>query len=226
MDRQQLILAGTIVSVLGIMCIFLTWLDFYYEDYYKVVDYSYNGISIVTSGDFTDPDGIFYEAGKLGVYMPLLISAAFLGMVLRFLIQVHRPYSSDVTVSGILIILGSVYFMFWTDPGSVSTSSYYVSGGFGFGPMATLALAIACIGIAHSIDRTPERTSYRRYSQYPAGNGSIYRMEERPKQEGNFRYCPNCGCLLTEEESGKSFCKYCGASLEALRPREEGPPSV
>ncbi len=60
MDKAQLVLAGTIVSLIGCLTVMLIWVDIYYEDYYSYIEFKYSGISLITSGDFTNPDGLLY----------------------------------------------------------------------------------------------------------------------------------------------------------------------
>lgn len=209
MEKSQLSIVGSIVALIGCLTILLTWCEIDVEGILSL-HYSYTGVTLITSGDFTDPNGIFYESGKLGVYTPVLITIAFLCMALRFFAKVKRTYFKDVVASGILIIIGSLYMVYWVGTGSSHTTTYVETHGFGAGPIVAIIVAIAGIIIARAIDNAETVNKTARNPQVQSYNGAP--SVEQPKY---FKYCSGCGHGLTEKEATESnYCKYCGAQIE------------
>ena len=223
MDKHQLSLVGTIVAAIGCLTILLTWLEIYYEDSYRTLFYSYTGITLITSGDFTNPNGIFYGwAGIVGVYTPTLICIAFACMATRFIARVNRPYHQDVLASGILIIIASFYMMYWVGPGSYYETGSVETHDFGMGPFVSLIVAFIGIVVAYAIDRADAEskqsndyapsTSFQQSNGYVGDSQPVYAM-----------YCPKCGHGLTQQEStNTNFCKYCGANIKEFTSDSEG----
>lgn len=210
-DKNQLILVGTIASLLGCLTILLLWLDIYYEDSYGTLYLSYNGITLITSGDFTNPDGLFYGVGLLGVYTPTLICLAFIAMSLRYIIRVYnRRYMGDVTVTGVLIIIGSVFMMYWSGSGNYSNEYYTVVYNFGAGPIVSIIMAVICMVIANSVDKA----TIPQTNQYYNSLASVVASYNEKIDDNRFvAYCPNCGNGRTAEDAEQNYCKYCGAFI-------------
>lgn len=216
MEKSQLVLAGTIVSLIGCLTILLRWVGIYYEDYYGTLYYSYNGITIVTTGDFTDPDGLFYGVGIIGVYTPIMICLAFVAMTARYLAKVDRPYFNDILSSGILIAVGSVYMMWWVNPGHYYDEYFTEIHEFGAGPFVAIVVAIISVVIAYNIDHSASHrhTDATAYQPPIAVNGCQTNPDVQSQQPQYAMYCPYCGKGLTKEESdGTVFCKYCGKRI-------------
>ena len=205
MDKAQLVLAGTIVSLIGCLTVMLDWASIYYEDYYGYLEFNYSGIGLITSGDFTNPDGLLYgKVGILGIITPILVCIAFMAMAARYIVKIERDYFTDVLVSGVLIIIGSIYMMVWVAPGSYYGDYYTEIHEFGPGPIVAILIAIVSSVIAYNIDNMPDPSP-----------SSGYGTTATPTSEGSYAmYCSKCGRGLTEQEiDGSCYCKYCGAPM-------------
>ena len=224
MDRQQLLILGLVVSAIGCLTILLNWLEMDFKSTYVNLSFDYTGISLITSGDFTDPDGLFYNAdiGKLGVYTPTLICIAFAAIALRFLVKVDgRPYMKDVAITVILIIIGSIYMIYWVGPGSYYYDySAVETHGFGTGPFVSIFLAVVCGVIASAIDNAgtdhTDAVSHTTSAPYVADSG----LTEPSTRSGSL-FCPYCGENLSGQgQNTLRFCSHCGANLEQI-PRND-----
>lgn len=216
MDKQQLLILGTIVTLVGCLTILLNWLEIYYEDYYGSLYFSYTGVSLVASGDFTNPEGIFYgSVGILGVYTPTLICIAFACMALRFVVKIeNRPYLKDVLVSTILILIGSIYMIYWVNPGTFYDPYYTEIHEFGAGPFVSIVVALVGAILAYNLDHTDSKSTYTASQPTYA---SVPTEENTPVQasQEHVMFCPMCGHGLTQQDTvGSKFCRYCGANIE------------
>lgn len=210
MDRQGLVIAGVVVSIIGALTLFMKWFEIYYEDYHTILTFSYSGWNLLTSSDFNDPNGLFYQAGVgfLGRVTPLLVAIAFMAMLARFLAKVDRPYFSDVRASAILIIIACLYFMVWSSD-VWNEIDYYEEHSFGGGPIIALIMAIAGMVLAKNLDNKIQYPNA--YSQ-----GASYSDGFNGTTQSTFAfYCPHCGKGITQEElDSTKFCSNCGSLIE------------
>ncbi len=207
MDKEQLTLLGAVVSLIGCLTIFLTWVEIYYVDYYGPITFTYSGLGLITSGDFTNPEGILYgKVGPLGVYTPTLVCIAFGFMAARFIVKVKRDYLTDVILTSILIIISSIYMIWWVHPGNFYGYDYTEVHEFGPGPIVSIILAVIGAFIAYNIDQigTSGKSKTGHARKIPVQQPPVY-----------VRYCSHCGNGLTKDELEYSkYCTYCGSILQ------------
>ncbi len=214
MDKHLITLFGAAVSLVGCAAILLPWAEITIEFYYDFYAFSYNGIELITSGDFTDPNGIFYGSGVIGVYTPLLVTIAFAAMAVRFISPINRSYFADVILISILIFIGSAYMMLWVNPGP----TYYDEGveyhSFGMGPVASMIVAGIALLCSYYIDHYSSEPATVQPFTYSAPGGQGLSTEETDAPSSAF-YCPSCGMRISDgTDIGLRFCKYCGTDLE------------
>ncbi len=226
--NRKLVLLAAVISVVGILTIFTTWYKMYvYPDF----SLTYTGISILVSGDFTSKDGVFYgNAGLAGVFVPMLVSLAFMAIFLRFMVKSKGPYLKDVGIPGVLIIIGALYSMYWINPGLHVTSGVSEIHESGIGPVLAIVLTLILAGIAYYIDYELERPTPVGQNRTFANRNEM-EVREVPTPVNPYRtsvnetpcvntpsfavYCTNCGKGFSSEEiKGQIFCKYCGHQIK------------
>ncbi len=227
MDRKMVILAA-VISVVGVLTIFSTWYKMYV---YPNFELTYAGISILLSGDFTSKDGIFYgSAGTAGVFVPTLVALAFMAIFLRFMVKTNGPYLKDVSIPGILIVVGALYSMYWVNPGLHITSGGTEIHGSGIGLALAIVIVLILGGIAYYLDHgfaSPAPTDrYRTFANTARMNSGA--APAVPVDQGRaavnetpcvgtpsyVAFCTNCGKGFSPEDvRGQNFCKYCGHQL-------------
>lgn len=153
----------------------------------------------------------------LGITTPLLVCIAFAAMLLRFLVRIDRGYLVDVGIAAALIILGSMYMMFWIGPGDYVYPDHIESTSVGIGAPAALVIALFSVYLAYCIDKGGNPMPFQS-SPKDAGPAA-------PQSSQGQRYdlyCPSCGTgILLSPDGDVKYCPGCGMNVESLLPEKE-----
>jgi len=220
MDKHSIAIIGLIVSLIGTLTILVNWLELTFEDYYGITYFWYNGIELMISGDFSDPEGVFYSMnGSLGRFVPMLISIAFICTGIRYLVRIDRKYMLDVGISMGLVIIACIYMMYWAHPGSFYGEGFIEQHSFGTGPILGLVIALLNLALAyiidHNIETKPEPRPEPMHEPEPE-QSAIPAPSEPIEQEEYAFFCPKCGKGVRKENANFIFCMSCGTKLDSF----------
>ncbi len=224
MDKHSIAIIGLIVSLIGTLTILVNWLELTFEDYYGITYYWYNGIELMTSGDFTDPKGVFHSmSGSLGRFVPMLITIAFICTAIRFLVRKDRKYMLDVGLSMGLVVIACIYMIYWVHPGTYYGEGFIEQHSFGTGPILGLVIAFLNLALAYIIDHNPEQKPEPRPEPMPVPEpepepvpSAMPIQPETVEHEEYAFFCPNCGKGVKKENANFTFCMSCGTKLDSF----------
>lgn len=187
--------SGPIISIIGCLSIFTTWVNIDYYDHYGPFYYSYSGFGLLFGNV---PFG-------LSNFVPLCIVILFI--VLFVDLKNAKQGIGKKSIIFCVLIFFLVFFFNLSVNGSYETpyyKEYYYTGiGGDLAFLISICLVIICCKLENKIKPiiTPAPVYYSQdYSQKTDDTELIH-------------YCPECGCKLSENEAKGSICNYCGARL-------------
>ena len=217
MEKEYVSIAGMIVSLAGCLILLVNWMTAEYIDYYGIESYGYTGLSLFTSGDFDI---------CLGTIAPILISFAFAGMFFRYLAPVDSDYFPSILICGLLILVGSVFEMWWIGPGTYTYTGYQIRLSIGIGPFAAIALGVLSTVLAYRLDQLAKQQPV---VTSPPTDIYVPPYQPQPVQTTAPRfamYCPKCGNGISEKDlKEQQYCMHCGAFIGTYTQRADQPES-
>ena len=201
MERSQLSTIGIIISIIGALLFFSTWIYIDYYDYYGPLYYDLNGFSVLLSAD---------EYGILTSAIPLIIAIMFIVMVSKFSKNSYDLVKTATICCILTFVLVTMFNVFvtrhyWDDYYDEFHYSNSFPGNWSF------ILSIVNLVLASVIERKNRAVPVNYYP--PAGISQPVNY---------FRYCRKCGSGLTEEQySNSKFCVHCGEPLNKEEPKPD-----
>ena len=192
-----MVIVGLIISVIGAVLFFGTWLDIRYYDYYGPLYFSLNGLDVLTSGTNSIIVGC----------IPAVVSALFLFMFAEYY-KVHPGIAKKA-----VIICVVIFFLVWFYNFGVSghIEDIYFDEYHDSGYAGHLAFLVSLVNVfaAYFLEGklssdTPNVVSV---SEEPS------RQQEevqQPEVSASIRFCPGCGFRLNESEHESGCCSHCG----------------
>lgn len=198
MEKDQLTLTGIIVSAVGAIMFFGTWMEIRYYDYYGPEYYSLNGIDVLSAG----------TNSVIILCIPLIVAIIFLVMIIQYY-KAHKGIKRFAIIVCIVIffitwlynfaVSGHIedkYFDEFHDPGYASHLSFLIS--------------LINVFVAYFLEKKLDTV----HSEPITASFDPPAPQEEPQQQTaenpSIRFCPGCGFRLNDSEHQSGICSHCG----------------
>jgi len=141
MEKNNAIwIIGLIISIIGILLVFLPWIQISLSSWLGSSSVNYNAFDIAFGGDFNGNTAL-YTMAPLAKITPLIIAILFLATTISF----ARKSGTGAIIGGILVIIFVVYFIAIVNPSSLSVIGITLSVSEGIGCWIAVLFSIIVI---------------------------------------------------------------------------------
>ena len=198
MEKDQLTLIGIIVSAVGAVLFFGTWMEIRYYDYYGPAYISLNGIDVLSAG----------TNSFIILCIPLIVAIIFLVMIVQYY-KAHKGIKRYAIIACVVI-----FFITWLYNAAVSghIEDKYFDEFHDAGYASHLSFLVSLINlpVAFILEGKLEPTSTEPITASFDPPEPQEELQQQSEETPSIRFCPGCGFRLNDSEHQTGICSHCG----------------